>query len=60
VFETAAILLYLQQHYDPERKLGFDPVLQPNDYSEMLQWMLWAVSHASDVWWVLVLTTWLL
>lgn len=42
VFETAAILLYLEQHYDPERKLGFDPVLQPNDYSEMLQWMLWA------------------
>lgn len=42
VFETAAILLYLEQHYDPERKLGFDPVSQPNDYSEMLQWMLWA------------------
>lgn len=42
VFETAAILFYLEQHYDPERKLGFDPVLQPNDYSEMLQWMLWA------------------
>jgi glutathione S-transferase len=44
VFETAAILLYLEQHYDPEKKLGFDPVSQPNDYSEMLQWMLWAVS----------------
>lgn len=44
VFETAAILLYLEQHYDPERKLGFDPVSQPNEYSEMLQWMLWAVS----------------
>ncbi|KAG1882591.1 glutathione S-transferase [Suillus subluteus] len=42
VFETAAILLYLEQHYDPERKLGFDPVSQPNDYSDMLQWMLWA------------------
>ncbi|KAG1785993.1 glutathione S-transferase [Suillus plorans] len=42
VFETAAILLYLEQHYDPERKLGFDPVSQPNEYSEMLQWMLWA------------------
>ncbi|KIK33316.1 hypothetical protein CY34DRAFT_18313 [Suillus luteus UH-Slu-Lm8-n1] len=26
VFETAAILLNLQQHYDPERKLGFDSV----------------------------------
>ncbi|OAX44279.1 glutathione S-transferase [Rhizopogon vinicolor AM-OR11-026] len=42
VFETAAILLYLEQHYDPEKKLGFDPVKQPNEYSEMLQWMFWA------------------
>ncbi|KAG0704305.1 thioredoxin-like protein [Suillus ampliporus] len=42
VFETAAILLYLEQHYDPERKFGFDPVKQPNEYSEMLQWIFWA------------------
>ncbi|KAG1848731.1 glutathione S-transferase C-terminal-like protein [Suillus subalutaceus] len=52
VFETAASLLYLEQHYDPERKLGFDPVSQPNDYSEMLQWMF--------VWWDLVSMTRLL
>ncbi|KAG1745817.1 glutathione S-transferase [Suillus paluster] len=42
VFETAAILLYLEQHYDPEFGLGFDPVKQPNEYSEMIQWMFWA------------------
>jgi glutathione S-transferase len=59
VFETAAILLYLEQHYDPEKKLGFDPVSQPNDYSEMLQWMLWAVS-IPGVWRDLVLMTRLL
>lgn len=43
VFETAAILLYLEQHYDAERRFSFDPVEQPNDYSEMLQWIFWAV-----------------
>jgi len=39
VFETAAILLYLEQHYDKEFKFSFDPVKQPDDYSEMLQWI---------------------
>ncbi|KAG6814272.1 hypothetical protein H0H92_015387 [Tricholoma furcatifolium] len=42
VFETAAILLYLEQFYDPEHKFGFDPVRNPNGYSEMVQWMAWA------------------
>ncbi|KAH9943115.1 glutathione S-transferase C-terminal-like protein [Epithele typhae] len=42
VFETAAILLYLQQHYDKEGKFGFDKESQPNDYSEMLQWIFFA------------------
>ena len=40
VFETAAILLYLEQHYDPERKFTFDP--QSDEYSEMLQWIFFA------------------
>ncbi|THH06807.1 hypothetical protein EW146_g9500 [Bondarzewia mesenterica] len=39
VFETAAILLYLEQHYDKERRFSFDPVKEANDYSEMLQWI---------------------
>jgi glutathione S-transferase len=43
VFETAAILLYLSQHYDPEHKLWFDVEKQPADYSEMLQWIFFAV-----------------
>lgn len=43
VFESAAILLYLEQHYDKEFRFAFDPVTQPNDYSEMLQWIFWTV-----------------
>nr|GAT54074.1 predicted protein [Mycena chlorophos] len=42
VFETAAILLYLAQHYDKEHKFWFDPETSPNDYSEMLQWIFFA------------------
>ena len=45
VFETAAILLYLSQHYDPEHKLWFDAANQPADYSEMLQWIFFAVRY---------------
>jgi len=41
VFETAAILLYLEQHYDKELVFSFDPVKQSNDHSEMLQWIFW-------------------
>ncbi|KAF5382636.1 hypothetical protein D9615_002943 [Tricholomella constricta] len=41
VFETAAILLYLEQHYDPGFVFSFDPVREVNDYSEMLQWIFW-------------------
>jgi len=39
VFESAAILLYLGQHHDKDFKFSFDPVKQPDDYSEMLQWI---------------------
>ncbi|KAJ7283720.1 glutathione S-transferase [Mycena rebaudengoi] len=38
VFETAAIILYLADHYDTEKKFTFDPKTSPNDYSEMIQW----------------------
>ncbi|KAF9810541.1 hypothetical protein IEO21_06864 [Rhodonia placenta] len=39
VFETAAILLYLAQHYDTTRRFAFDPQTSADDYSEMLQWI---------------------
>ncbi|KAI0035338.1 glutathione S-transferase-like protein [Vararia minispora EC-137] len=42
VFESAAILLYLAQHYDKEKRFTFDPVTEPDDYSEMLQWIFFA------------------
>ena len=44
VFETAAILLYLQQFYDKANQFGFDKDKEPNDYSETLQWIFFAVS----------------
>lgn len=44
VFESAAILLYLQKYYDKENKFGFDPDRQPEEYSELLQWVLFTVS----------------
>ncbi|KAF9006447.1 glutathione S-transferase [Cyathus striatus] len=42
VFETAAILLYLGQHYDKDHQFWFDPATDPNNYSEMLQWIFFA------------------
>jgi glutathione S-transferase len=47
VFETAAILLYLAQTYDKDHKLWFDPVNEPDAYSEMLQWTFFAVSKVA-------------
>jgi glutathione S-transferase len=42
VFETAAILIYLAHHYDTKKEFFFDPVTEPNDYSELLQWIFFA------------------
>jgi len=42
VFETSAILLYLAQHYDKDHIFWFDAEKEPNDYSEMLQWLFFA------------------
>ena len=44
VFESAAILLYLQQHYDKDNKFAFDKDTDPDNWSEMLQWIFFAVS----------------
>lgn len=42
VFESAAILLYLVQHYDKDHKFFFqDPDLE----SESFQWISFAVCH---------------
>ena len=51
VFETAAILLYLAQHYDTQLKFTFDPQTRANEYSEMLQWIFFTVS--CQFWWAL-------
>ena len=45
VFESAAILLYLQQHYDKDNKFAFDKDTDPDNWSEMLQWIFFAVSR---------------
>ncbi|KAK2464784.1 hypothetical protein APHAL10511_003202 [Amanita phalloides] len=42
VFETSAILLYLTDHYDKDKVFTFDPAKEPKNYSEMVQWMLFA------------------
>jgi len=43
VFESAAILLYLSQHYDKESK--FHPK-DPDRYSELLQWIFFTVRQS--------------
>ena len=44
VFETGAILLYLQRLYDAEGRFGFGQkgAAQGEEASEVLQWMFWA------------------
>ena len=46
VFETSAILAYLQAEFDKENKFGFSPVDNPKEYNEVLQWMFFAVCTA--------------
>ncbi|KAG6918945.1 hypothetical protein DXG01_010600 [Tephrocybe rancida] len=42
VFETSAILLYLAHNYDKDFKLWYDPIQNPSEYSEILQWTFFA------------------
>jgi len=42
VFETTAILLYLQATFDKENKFGASPEKDPKGYSEILQWLCFA------------------
>ncbi|KAF9265561.1 glutathione S-transferase [Marasmius fiardii PR-910] len=42
VFETSAILLYLQAEFDKENKFGFSPTENPKEYSQLLQWLFFA------------------
>ncbi|KAF8897472.1 glutathione S-transferase [Infundibulicybe gibba] len=42
IFETSAILLYLAQHFDTDKKFWYDPVTHPKENSEMLQWIFFA------------------
>ncbi|GJJ11100.1 hypothetical protein Clacol_005331 [Clathrus columnatus] len=39
IWESSAILLYIAQHFDTERKISYDPVSEPKLYSEQLQWL---------------------
>jgi len=41
VFESSAILLYLVQTFDVDRRLSFDPATHPKDYSETMQWLFY-------------------
>jgi glutathione S-transferase len=49
VFETAAILLYLSVQYDKEKKFAFMPNTHLDDWSEMMQWIFFAVSLNSQL-----------
>lgn len=48
VFETAAILLYLERYYDRDERFIFNSETQSNEYSTMLQWIFWAVGYLRD------------
>jgi len=39
VVETSAILVYLADTFDKERKFSFDPKTHPKEYSEQTQWL---------------------
>ncbi|KAG6820099.1 hypothetical protein H0H93_005411 [Arthromyces matolae] len=42
VFESAAILLYLEQNYDKKKAFSFDVEKNPKEYSSIIQWIFFA------------------
>ncbi|KAG6890272.1 hypothetical protein C0992_002538 [Termitomyces sp. T32_za158] len=42
IFESAAILLYLEQHFDKKKAFSFDAEKNPKEYSSILQWIFFA------------------
>ncbi|KAG6872795.1 hypothetical protein C0995_006524 [Termitomyces sp. Mi166 len=42
IFESAAILLYLEQNYDKKKAFSFDAEKNPKEYSSMLQWIFFS------------------
>ena len=44
VFETSAILIYLAQVFDKDRKFSFDPNLDLGKWAEEQSWIFFAVS----------------
>jgi glutathione S-transferase len=49
VFETSAILLYLAEEFDVDRKFSFDPKEEKRLYSQQLQWTFFAVGLQKKV-----------
>ncbi|KAG6813475.1 hypothetical protein H0H92_010500 [Tricholoma furcatifolium] len=44
VFESAAILMYLENNFDKKKNFSFEADKNPKEYSSMLQWIFFAVS----------------
>ncbi|KAF8076314.1 glutathione S-transferase-like protein [Lyophyllum atratum] len=42
VFESAAILMYLEQNFDTKKAFSFDAQKFPKEYSSMLQWIFFS------------------
>ncbi|KAG5641404.1 hypothetical protein DXG03_005340 [Asterophora parasitica] len=48
VFESAAILLYLEANFDPKKTFSFDAPKFPREYSSMIQWVFFGVRRDSS------------